>query len=153
MGVGAILLNPSLIVIAQHLSSGAGMGSLLAFPVSIYATLDGPATAALLGFALGWAAGARKGRILKLVGAGAAVCTLTGAAAFLVSSLYYAHMGQSQGAQIQLGPNYHVSLVAGPIAGALVGLVFAAALSIGERRAKTSRHASSGCSPEEDRSE
>ena len=134
MGVGAILLNPSLVVVAQHLSSGAGMGRLLASPVSVWSALDGPLTAALLGLALGWAAGARRARALKLVGAAAAVCGLTGAAGFLVSSLYYAHMSQSQGAQIQFGPNYHVSLVAGPIAGALVGLVFAVALALGERR-------------------
>jgi len=85
------------------------------------------ALAVLLGLALGWAACATRWRGWKLAGAGAGVWTAIGVVSLAVKASTNATM------------SLYGLLAVGPITGALVGLAFAAALSIGERRAQVSK--------------
>ena len=134
MGIAGVVLHTYLVYTVYYLATGDLSGWLsaaLSSPTRVWSVLSLPVTGMLAGFAFGWAAAADRGRGLKLVGAGACVWALTSLVSVGVAVLQNAQMVQNSPGLVSA---YCWNLVSSVISGALVGLAFAAALSIGERR-------------------
>ena len=141
MGLAGILPDP---VTVHSVATGglSGFAShIWSAPVAAWFVLRQPVMCALMGLALGWAASATRGRTWRLAGMGAGVRATVGLVSLGTSALYLAQMAQTTTAQVQTGlsSSHYWSVGYSAITGALVGLAFAAALSIGERRAQVSK--------------